>query len=89
MLKLGGYRRCLIVLGVLVLAFIVRLFAPLFVREVFLAGVWAGAIVLLLWLAEWLFRKRRGRSAPPPGAPQPAPEQPGTADQGQTQGKED
>jgi len=78
MLKLGGYQRCLVVLGAAVVTFIVRLFAPLFVREAVLAGFWAGGVVLLLWLAQWLFRKRRGRSAP-----QPAPERPKAADEGQ------
>ena len=67
MLKLGGFRRSLVVLAALLLAAVVRLFAPLLIRQFFFTGLWAGGIVVLLWLAHWLFlaRPRRKRAAAP------------------------
>jgi len=72
MLRLGGFVRCLILLGAVVVASIVYLFAPLLVRHTVTAGVWAGLIVLALWTAQWMFvRRRQARHAatgPPPEA---------------------
>ena len=82
MLKLDGFRRCLIVLAVVVVASVIHLFAPLLVRRAVGIGSWAGVIVLLLWLSQWVFlRRRRARQAlqgaAPPSAEPPMARVPG------------
>jgi hypothetical protein len=77
MLKLGGFRRFLIVLAALVGGAVVNLFAPLLARRVFSSGCVAAGIVLLLWVGHWIFRLlRRWPAAAAPGrnpqSPQPA-----------------
>jgi len=79
MLWLGGFHRCLVILAAAVVCFIVRLFAPLLVRQLFFSGIWAVWIVLLLWLAHWLFvlrRRRRAAATPAPPARPEAPQAP-------------
>ena len=77
MLKLGGFHRSLVVLAAFLLAAIVRLFTPLLVRHFFFTGLWAGGVVILLWLAHWLFLKRPKRiktaAAGPPVISRPPP----------------
>jgi len=71
MLKFGGFVRCLVVLAVAVAASIVRLFAPLMIEQLVLAGMWSALIVAVLWLAKWLFvtlPRRTVASLPPPPA---------------------
>ena len=71
--KLCGFARCLLILVAVLAAIVVRLFAPLLVRQVVLSGFWAGLLVLGFWLAHWLFRslpKHVGRRRKPtPAAP--------------------
>ena len=86
MLKLCGFHRSLVVLVGLLAAAVLRLFVPLFVRNVVLSGAWAAVLVAGLWLAQWVFlrlpgalRKRRkqgSRAAPPPAPAPPAPQTP-------------
>ncbi len=93
MLRLTVFQRCLIVLGAAVAAAIVRMFAPLLVRHVVLVGAPAGVIVLLLWVAYWMFLRRLearrvrpatvGPSAPGPAAPAPPTDKPAQGDAGQ------
>jgi hypothetical protein len=81
-LKLNGFHRCVLVLAAAVAAIVLRLFAPLLVRQLVLSGLWAGVIVLGLWLAYWLFKllprqaaKRADNkrpAAPPTLSPAPA-----------------
>ena len=55
-LKLGGFHRCVLVLAAGLALIVVRLFAPLVVRQFVLIGWWTGMIVLGLWLAHWVFK---------------------------------
>lgn len=80
--KLTGYQRCVLILLAALAAAIVALYAPLLVRQVMLRGIWAGLIVLGLWVAHWLFkrlprhvaeRRRKPPAAPPTLAPAGAP----------------
>ena len=57
MLKLSGFHRVLIVLAAGLIAGIVHLYLPLLVDRVLRTGVFAGVLVLLLWIAQWAFRK--------------------------------
>ena len=57
MLKLSGFHRVMAILSAGLVAGIVRLYLPLLVAKVIEVGVFAAVLVLLLWLAHWLFAK--------------------------------
>jgi len=93
MLKLGGFHRCLILLGAALLAAVLRLFSPLLVRNLVATATWAAVLVLGLWIAQWLFLRLPGllkqiaANSPPkppkkpkrPAKPAPAADAPDTA----------
>ena len=67
MLKLCGFHRIIIILLVALIAAAVELFAPLAVIEILRAGRVAGVLVVLLWLAQWIFfRLKLKKTSPPP-----------------------
>ncbi len=57
MLKLGGFRRVLVLVAIFFAGGIVHLFAPLFVERVVDVGAFAGLLVLLLWAGQWTFQR--------------------------------
>jgi len=57
MLKLSGFHRVLIVLAAGLIAGIAHLYLPLLVDRVLHTGVFAGVLMLLLWIAQWAFRE--------------------------------
>ena len=79
MLKLGGFERVVIILAAGLVAGIVHLYLPLLVSQAVKVGTFAGAMVLLLWLGQWVFirlpRARKSRLGgttqleAPPGRP--------------------
>ena len=76
--KLCGFHRCVLILVAGLLTIVVRLFAPLLVRQLVLSGFWAGLIVLGFWLAHWAFKclpkhVAGRRKKPPRTAPTLAP----------------
>ena len=72
LLRVKGFTRVLIVLAAAVLGLIVRLWAPLLVSRMFNVSIWAVMIVLLLWLAQWVFfRLPRWQKRTDPPAPLP------------------
>ena len=78
MLKLDALRRTLVILGAAMFLAVVHLFAPLFVKHVIRTGWWAVLVVIVLWLAWWIFpilKCRAQRPAVPPPPPSPV-EQP-------------
>ncbi len=78
MLKLGALHRTLVILGAAMFLAVVQLFAPLFVYHVIRTGWWAVLVVIVMWLAWWIFpilKSRAQRPAVPPLPPQPV-EQP-------------
>jgi hypothetical protein len=57
MLKLSGFDRAIIILLIGLAAGIVHLYQPLLVERILQIGVYAGILVLLLWFAQWVFRR--------------------------------
>jgi hypothetical protein len=55
MLRMRGFTRILVILGVVLLGLVVELWAPMLVVRVWVVSFWAVAIVLMLWLAQWVF----------------------------------
>jgi hypothetical protein len=76
LLKVRGFTRAIVALAAITGAAIVYQFNPLLVKNAARFGVFAGVIVLLLWLAHWVFfrllRKRKA-SLPPPRPLSPEP----------------
>ena len=63
MLRLGGFRRVVIILAAGLVAGIVHLYLPLLVNQAVKTGVFAAILVLLLWLGEWaLISRPRARN---------------------------
>ena len=56
-LKLTGFHRVLIILTVALVAGVAHLFAPLLVDHILGVGVFAAILVLLLWLAQWVYSR--------------------------------
>jgi len=56
-LKLTGFHRVLIILTVALAAGVAHLFAPLLVDHILGVGVFAAILVLLLWLAQWVYSR--------------------------------
>jgi hypothetical protein len=57
MLKLRGFHRVLVILAVALVAGVVHLFAPLLVARILGVAVFAAILVLLLWLAQWVYAR--------------------------------
>ena len=57
MLKLNGFHRILVILTAGLVAGMVHLYLPLLVRRTAEVGIFAGIIVILLWVAQWRFLK--------------------------------
>jgi len=57
MLKLAGFQRILIILATGLVAGIVHLYAPLMVDKIIEISLFAWVLVLLLWIAQWLFMR--------------------------------
>jgi len=86
MLKLSGFHRILVILAAGLVAGVVYLFLPLLVTQVVRVGLFAGILVILLWVAQWGFlRLPKIRQALPakqkpkpltPDKPAPPVEQP-------------
>ncbi|MHC4741966.1 MAG: hypothetical protein ACYS8Z_08655 [Planctomycetota bacterium] len=57
MLKLSGFHRVMVILAAALVAGIIHLYLPLFVVKVLEIGIFAAVLVLLLWIACWLFAK--------------------------------
>jgi membrane protein implicated in regulation of membrane protease activity len=55
MLKLSGFHRVMVILAAAFVAGIMHLFLPLLVNQVVQVGVYAGILVLLLWVSRWGF----------------------------------
>ncbi|MCK4291737.1 MAG: hypothetical protein KAY65_00965 [Planctomycetes bacterium] len=56
MLKLGGFHRVLVILAAGLIAGIIHLYLPLLVDKVMQVGLFAGILVLLLWMGQWAFK---------------------------------
>ena len=56
MLKLGGFYRVLVILAAGLIAGIIHLYLPLLVDKVMQVGLFAGILVLLLWMGQWAFK---------------------------------
>jgi len=57
MLKLTGFHRVIIILAAALIAGIIHLYLPLLVGKVLEVGIFAAILVLLLWMAYWVFAK--------------------------------
>lgn len=57
MLKLTGFNRVMIILAAGLIAGIIHLYLPLLVAKVLEVGIFAAILVLLLWMAYWVFGK--------------------------------
>jgi hypothetical protein len=60
LLKLSGFHRVVIVLAIGLVAAIVHLFLPLLISHTIRVGVFAGILVILLWVAQWAFVRLPG-----------------------------
>ncbi len=56
MLKLGGFHRVIVILSAGLIAGIIHLYLPLLVDKVMQVGLFAGILVLLLWMGQWAFK---------------------------------
>ncbi len=102
MLKLRWFHRCVVVLAAAAAGLGVGLFSPLLSARLALTASPAAALVLLLWVAQWLFvavpgrleARRRARAsaaaagAPPPPPSEPAPQAPDAEQPPQQPGQE-
>jgi len=93
LLKFSGFARAVVSLVVVTVAAGADQLNPLLVTNAFKSGGFACAIVLLLWVAHWVFfsllRKRKNSLPPPrPLAPQPIIEQPETSGPNSEEGGE-
>ena len=57
MLKLSGFHRVIVILAAGLIAGIIHLYLPLLVGKVIEVGIFAAVLVLLLWMAHWVFGK--------------------------------
>ena len=57
MLKISGFHRVIIILAAGLIAGIIHLYLPLLVAKVLEVGIFAAILVLLLWMAYWVFGK--------------------------------
>ncbi len=55
MLKLSGFQRVLIILAGVLAGGAVHLFQPLLVDQMLVVGAFPAGLVLLLWLAQWIY----------------------------------
>jgi hypothetical protein len=74
MLKLSGFDRILVILAAGLVAGMIHLYSPLLISQVARTGVFAGILVILLWVAQWGFVKlpKIRQALPPKRKPQPA-----------------
>lgn len=57
MLKLNGFHRVLVILAAALVAGVVHLFVPLLVNRILYVGVFAAILILLLWVAQWMYSR--------------------------------
>ena len=57
MLKLPGFKRLQIILGVILAGAVLNLFTPLLVEQILASSFLAIFLIVLLWTGHWLFHK--------------------------------